>query len=162
MQQVFLISGCNLGNRTDNMAMVLKEIEYSIGKVCNVSKLYETEPWGFSAKEPFLNQVIEVVTSLHPAEVLQKATQIENKMGRKRTGNGYSSRVMDIDLLFYGNLVIQRPDLEIPHPRLHLRRFVLEPLVEIAPDFIHPVLNKTILVLLNELDDEKGVSLYKE
>lgn len=130
-------------------------IRQRIGSVVAVSRVYETEPWGEfdTPQQNFLNRALLVETSMSAYEVLREALAIEAELGRVRNeGNKlYSSRTMDIDLIFYNDEVINTPDLTIPHPRMHQRRFVLEPLTEIMPDYRHPVLHKTVKELLYEI-----------
>ena len=157
----YLLLGSNLGNREKYLEEAISMISMKVGMIIDRSSVYETAPWGFDSKESFLNCVIRVQTEFTPETVLHEILQIEQVMGRIRTGDGYSSRVIDIDILFYNDLISDQPDLIIPHPRLHLRRFTLVPLEEIAAGFLHPVFRKTITELLMECQDEGRVSLYK-
>jgi 2-amino-4-hydroxy-6-hydroxymethyldihydropteridine diphosphokinase len=129
------------------------------------SHRYKTGAWGFDAEEPFTNQVLIADTDLSPREVLQKVGQIETALGRDRaaekaekakTGQPYSSRVIDVDILFYDDEVVDEPDLKIPHPLLHKRDFVMEPLLEVAASKRHPVLGKTVAELWDEMDGRNG------
>ena len=120
-----------------------KMIEESIGSVVSVSSVYETEPWGFESDNEFLNMVLCVETDLSPSGLLGRILMIESQLGRIRCENQYSSRNIDIDILLYNNEIVNEAALEIPHPRMHERRFVLVPLAEIAPELIHPVLKKS-------------------
>lgn len=156
---VFLGLGTNLGDRENNLSMAVKMIGEEIGKVTDCSSVYETEPWGFRSDNPFLNMVVKVRTSLRPSGLLGRILMIEAKLGRLRSGKGYKSRTMDIDILLYGNDIIKKEDLEIPHPGIAVRRFVLEPLCELAPDMIHPVLKVTFTELLEKCGDACGVSI---
>lgn len=126
--------------------MAAEEIEKRIGKVASLSAFYATEPWGFSSDNTFLNAAVGVETSLTPLEVLAVTQAIEREMGRthKSAGGAYSDRVIDIDLLLYADLVMDTPALQLPHPLMHERLFVMEPLAEIAPAVVHPVLRKTM------------------
>jgi len=154
MIKVFLSLGSNLGNKWENLAKAIKEIEFSIGKVNSISGIYETEAWGFECKSNFLNQVILIETEIDPIHLIHFCLEIERKMGRVRSENGnYESRIIDIDILFYGESIVDDNNLTIPHPHLHKRRFILEPLNEIAPDLIHPVLEKSISELLATCSD---------
>lgn len=144
-----------------------KLIEDRIAGIKLRSPVYETEPWGFVSGDLFLNQVICLDSAPEPDILLEQVMQIENELGRKRTGRmekkkKYSSRIIDIDILFYNNLVINSEKLIIPHPKLHLRRFTLLPLMNISKDMKHPVIGKTIEELLEDCDDELSVSLYSE
>lgn len=154
---VFLGAGSNEGNRKDNLEKALEMIIAGSGKILTSSSLYETEPWGFEADTPFLNMVVKIETRLDPVNLLENLLSIERSMGRKRETKGYSSRIIDIDILFYDNLILESQNLHIPHPLLHKRLFVLVPLAEIAPDLIHPVYNKTIISLLSSCTDTSKV-----
>ena len=155
--RLYLLIGGNMGDRAALLREAVAMIGQRIGQVAEHSQLYETEPWGDFAEEspqPFLNQALLTLTPLPPYEALDAALEIEAYLGRKRgSGGGYASRPIDIDLIFYDQLVLDTPRLTLPHPRMHLRRFVLQPLCDIAPELIHPVLNKTISQLLAECTD---------
>ena len=154
--EVTLIFGSNQGDRCAliERAMVLMEV---LGEVKCASSLYETEPWGFQAVRLFYNRVVTYFTDFAPEEVLRWCLKTEQRLGRERAGVRYASRTMDIDILFYDSLVLSLPDLIIPHPRIALRNFVLIPLNEIMPDFIHPVSGKKIAELLVESPDDSTV-----
>ena len=151
---VFLALGTNLGNRKQNMEIAIENIEKQIGTIIAQSAFYNSEPFGFESDNLFLNSVVEVSTSLLPSELLAKTQLIENQMGRtsKSDESGYSDRIIDIDILLYNKEVIDnKPELVVPHPEMQNRDFVLKPLAEIAPSFVHPVLNKTISELVDKL-----------
>ena len=154
MKQVFLSIGSNLGNREENLKIALSRIREEIGSILISSSFYETEPWRFDTKNQFLNMVVNVETKIEPPALLEALIGIEKLMGRTRDKEQYSSRVIDIDILFYEDLIIEAYDLIIPHPHIPERRFVLVPLVEIAPEFIHPILNKTVSYLLDNCTDD--------
>lgn len=156
MNNVFLIIGGNLGNKEKNLSTVRELIEQQVGVIKKLSSVYETEPWGVEAQPVYYNQVIELLTEMSAERMMQRLLSIEKEMGRVRE-NKYDARIIDIDILFFNNEVYQTQELTIPHARLHERRFVLEPLNEIAPEFIHPVLQKTIATLLNETSDNAAV-----
>ena len=153
MARLVLILGSNANDKRVQIEETEAAIAEMLGEITVCSSLYETEPWGFESDATFYNQVIVVNTGYSPAESMNICLQIEEKRGRKRSGKKYESRLIDIDILFYDDLIIELTGLTIPHPRLHLRKFVLEPLCEIIPDYIHPVLYKNIDSLLKECDD---------
>ena len=153
MKQVFLSIGSNLGNREENLKIALSRIREEIGSILISSSFYETEPWRFDTKNQFLNMAVTVETKIEPPALLEALIGIEKSMGRTRDKEQYSSRVIDIDILFYEDLIIEAYDLIIPHPHIPERRFVLVPLVEIAPDLVHPVFQKSIRSLLELCND---------
>jgi 2-amino-4-hydroxy-6-hydroxymethyldihydropteridine diphosphokinase len=153
MIDVFLLLGSNLGNRNTFLHNAIEHIELDIAPVVKKSAIYETQSWGKTDLPDYLNQVVMLQTILSAQDVLQKILRIEIEMGRKREEK-WGSRIIDIDILFYGSDIINEPNLVVPHPQLHNRRFTLEPLAMLAPDFIHPVLNKSILELKNSLKDD--------
>jgi 2-amino-4-hydroxy-6-hydroxymethyldihydropteridine diphosphokinase len=160
MKNVFLGIGTNLGDRENNLEKAVAGIEEFIGQVLKTSSVFETEPWGFHTKDKFLNMVVKVETVLDPNELLENAQMIESLLGRVRGKKRYSSRLIDIDILFYEDLHLDDEDLKIPHPLLHKRKFVLVPLCEIAPEIIHPVLKKTVVDLLELCEDKSDVKKY--
>ncbi len=139
MNKIYLGLGSNLGNREHNIKKAYAGIEEHIGNIVKSSSVYETEPWGFMARNAFLNTVSEVETKLTPSGLLDAILMIETLLGRIREEVQYSSRVIDIDILLYDDLIVDEVNLKIPHPHLHKRMFVLVPFCEIAPDAIHPV-----------------------
>lgn len=148
--QVYLGLGTNLGDKEQNLRRAVQRIEERIGKVVSLSAFYDTAPWGFSSENTFLNAAACVETTLQPLSVLHLTQEIEREMGRtsKSVDGAYSDRVIDIDLLLYDDRVIDVPELQLPHPLMHRRRFVMEPLAEIAPELVHPVLKKKMRELL--------------
>lgn len=158
---VFIGIGSNLGDRRENCREARRRIgELPNTRVLRESSIYESEPHG-DAKTWFANSVIEIETELAPNQLLKKLKEIEEAMGRKRVkGKRWGSRVIDLDILFYGNEIIEKRNLKVPHPRIPERRFVLVPLCEIAPQFLHPGLGKTITDLLNETTDNKAIRLF--
>ena len=162
MNVAFLCLGGNIGNREFTLKQAVEKINHEIGKVISQSNYYETEAWGVENQDKYLNQCICIETLLTSSQVLKKLLEIELSLGRKRNHKEtYEPRTIDIDMLFYNSDFIQTKELTIPHPRLQLRKFVLIPLNEIAPTFLHPTLNKTIQTLLMECDDSCEVLLYK-
>lgn len=144
------------GNLGDRLLLLKKAKQMIAAQGCQIiaeSSIYETPPWGFYAKQNFYNQVLKVSTPKRPDDLLMNLQQIEEQLGRVRSGNRFASRTMDIDILFFNNEIITDKDIHIPHERLHLRNFVLIPLNELAPTFLHPVLHKTIAELLKECPD---------
>ncbi len=152
MNTIFLLLGSNLGDRNQFLQQAIQHLQIEIGPVMQTSAVYETQSWGKTDSPDCLNQVIQLQTELSAQQVLQKILNIELVIGRVRDEK-WGPRTIDIDILFYNSLLVNEPDLQIPHPELHKRRFTLAPLAEIAPDFIHPVFNKSILQLKNELKD---------
>ncbi|MDB5029744.1 2-amino-4-hydroxy-6-hydroxymethyldihydropteridine diphosphokinase [Mucilaginibacter sp.] len=152
MNNVFLLLGSNLGDRKLFLQQAIRHIEYDIAPIIKISSVYETQSWGKSDEPDYLNLVIELQTDLSAQTILEKILAIEDVMGRKRAEK-WGSRIIDIDILYYNAAIIDEPGLQIPHPELHKRRFTLEPLAEIAPDLIHPVLHKNSLQLKKALKD---------
>jgi len=150
----YLGLGTNMGDRAENLASVRNRLAELFVAVESVSPVYISKPWGFKSDHDFFNQVIAIKTEVDAFNLLDLAQEMENKMGRIRSVKGYSDRIIDIDILFYGNEIISSKPLIIPHPLLHKRMFVLQPMADIAPDFIHPVFNKTIAELMAECEDE--------
>ena len=156
MPKVYLLLGGNLGERTVYLQQARESVNQQVGRLMRSSKVYETAAWGKTDQPNFLNQVLEVQTELTPEQVLQSINGIEQELGRVRQEH-WGARVIDIDILFYDNLVQQTQRLTIPHPQLHLRRFTLLPLAELVPELEHPVLGKSINQLLQECPDELEV-----
>ena len=162
MNKIYLRLGGNIGDTKTIINNSIELIELLCGKVLKRSSIYQSEAWGFKSENRFLNQVLLVETELRPEDLLQTILSIEQKLGRDRNLiKGYSSRLIDIDILFYNNQIINQEKLIIPHPLLHKRKFTLIPLNEIAPDHIHPLLLKSINELLNECDDKLIVNYYE-
>ena len=153
MRKVFLGIGGNIGDKKKNFIYCRKLIEKSLGKIILLSPVYETPPWGFSSENNFWNQVVCCETNFEPETLLKEIHQIEILFGRDRKSDGYNSREMDIDILYFDDFIIESESLIIPHPLIHKRLFVLKPLSDIAPDLIHPVLKKTSLQMLYDCKD---------
>lgn len=153
MAEVYVSLGTNLGDKDNNLRTAVRLMQERIGKVISLSSFYETAPWGFQSEHSFLNAAACIETRLSPEQLLLVTQQIERELGRtqKSSGNAYKDRLIDIDLLMYDDLQIHANQLVLPHPLMTERRFVLEPLAEIAPETIHPVTGKTIRELLELL-----------
>ena len=168
---VYLGLGTNLGSRSANLEQALQRIKKFpqtdngaahpnlFAKVNRASSIYETQPWGYLDQGPFLNQVLEVETNISPQLLLAEIKAAEQSLGRE-PGIRYGPRLIDIDILFYGDQVIDSPDLTVPHPRLHLRSFVLVPLAELAPGLVHPILDVRVDDLCARAEGKEGVALW--
>jgi 2-amino-4-hydroxy-6-hydroxymethyldihydropteridine diphosphokinase len=153
LKTVFLALGSNVGDREANLRTAVKHLESEAIRILRRSSLYETAPQELLDQPWFLNAVVEAETGLFPLQLLARVREIEREMGRRRvTPKG--PRNIDIDILFYGRSTIATPELEVPHPRIAQRRFVLEPLAEIAPDFRHPLTGKTASEMLGTLEPQ--------
>lgn len=160
MESIFLGIGSNMGKRENNLGQAVNYIEEVIGHIVSASSIYETEPWGFSSDDQFLNQVLKVYTTLVPEALLTSILIIEEKIGRIRTQTHYASRIIDIDILLYADRVIEEPSLTIPHALLHERKFVLVPLCELVPEMVHPLFGKTFSELLDTCSDRSKVTKF--
>lgn len=157
MAELFLSLGSNLNDRLQNLNSAKFHLEEVFGKSITESSVYETEPWGYKDKFLYYNQVLLFKTDMDPLPILEIITNIEKKMGRTRNSAGYESRIIDIDILFYNNLIIDIPELKIPHPGIHLRKFTLIPLDEIASEYIHPLLKISVNEMLLKCSDDLKV-----
>lgn len=159
MPSAFIGIGSNMGDKLSFCRRGIAEISrLSDVSITKCSAFYESEPFGINSPSPwFVNAVIEVSTTRDPDSLLKDLLLIETKFGRVREGDRYAPRTLDLDLLLFGNKIINSESLTIPHPKIHLRRFVLEPLAEIAPDAFHPILKKSASELLNEVNDNLEV-----
>ncbi len=162
MNIVFLCLGGNLGNREANLSLAIAEIKQQCGKISAQSSIYQTEAWGSSSQLKYLNQVIQIQTAYSPEQLLKTLLSIEKSFGRERISNQNADRTIDIDILFFNDEIIETNILQIPHPRLHLRNFVLQPLKSINEDFFHPKLKKTIKELALQCTDSLKVTLFKK
>ncbi len=162
MAVAYLCLGSNLGDKLGNIQQAVRMLtQTSMVTVVRSSAFYETEPWGNKELDWFVNAVIEVKTKLSPRELLDLCKNTEIQMGRKKTeSKNYEPRNIDIDILFYGDLIINEPDLIIPHPHLHERAFAIVPLLELIPDYEHPKYKKSLLQLHEELETVDDVFLY--
>ena len=151
----YLGLGSNLGDREENLRQALSLLGESV-EITALSSVYQTEPWGYGEQPSFLNMVCGFRTSLSPPELLALAQEVERKLGRVRTIR-YGPRTMDVDILLYGDRIVDTPDLQIPHPRIPERAFVLAPLAEIAPDVEHPTLKRPISALLADAPGRETV-----
>lgn len=161
MEEVVFSLGSNMGDRAANLAGALRRLEESGLERVAVSQVYETEPWGFGAELSFYNMVAVYRTLLEPAGLMELIAGIETSMGRVRhfSAAGYESRVIDIDILFFGDRVINEEGLVVPHPRMAERRFVLQPLADLMPERIHPVEGKSIQTMLSDCSDKMHVKV---
>ncbi len=160
MVRAFLLLGSNEGNRHDYLEKVRFQIVSQVGKILAESSIYESAAWGNTGQPAFLNQIIKVETNLSPHELLKTVLHIETTLGRIRTEK-WASRTLDIDILFYGDEIIETPELTIPHPAIASRRFTLVPLAELAPDYVHSVLKKSGAQLLAECTDKLEVRKWE-
>jgi 2-amino-4-hydroxy-6-hydroxymethyldihydropteridine diphosphokinase len=151
--------GSNMGDKTANCQTAVEHLAEA-GRIVSVSSFYYAEPVGYKEQEDFINAVAGLETNRSPVELLSICHAIEDRLERRRTVR-WGPRTVDLDILLFGDLVVNRPDLIIPHPLMALRRFVLAPLVEIAPEVMHPVLNKTMIQLLSELQTSHTVMKCK-
>ena len=153
MAEIYLGLGTNLGDKEANLNAAIDEIRKRVGEIVSLSAYYITEPWGFDSQNSFLNAVCKACTALSPSEALSITQAIEKDLGRlKKSVDGqYSDRPIDIDILLYDDLVLNTPNLVIPHPLMHKRLFVMQPLAEIAPELVHPVLHRNMKELLEEM-----------
>lgn len=162
MHKVFLGIGGNIGNKQKNFEEVYRLIEMALGKVVAESSIYETPPWGFNADENFWNQILLIETIFMAEELIWRTQEIEDKFFRKKGNERYSSREMDIDILYFDDIYFESKTLIIPHPLIQQRKFVLVPLVEIAPDFKHPLLRLTSIEMLENCKDGSVIKKVDE
>ncbi|GAA5044089.1 2-amino-4-hydroxy-6-hydroxymethyldihydropteridine diphosphokinase [Marivirga lumbricoides] len=160
MEGIYVLLGTNMGEREENLQQALQLLAQNNIQILKLSSIYETAAWGKTDQQPFLNQVIEVSTTFNPSQLLQALLGVEAKLGRVRKEK-WGERLIDLDILYYNDLIINSPHLQIPHTGIVDRRFTLVPLKEIAPDFIHPVHLKTQTTLLSLCKDELPVKRLK-
>ena len=155
---VYLGLGSNLGRRENNLRRAIGLLRRYV-RPLRASSVYETAPWGLSQQPDYLNCILEVTATLSPHQVLSSVKSLEREMGRQ-PGVRYGPRLIDVDILFYGGETLEYPDLQIPHPRLHQRAFVLVPLADLAPELSHPTLALTVAQLADGVSGKEGVKLW--
>lgn len=155
-EPIFILLGSNVGDRQANLLNARQEISRAIGEIITASAVYKTAPWGNTHQPDFYNQVIGIVSTLTPDELLEGILEIEKRLGRTREVK-WGPRIIDIDILLWGARTMKTPHLTIPHPELAHRRFTLLPLTEIAPHFVHPIEHKTMMALLETCPDRLTV-----
>lgn len=156
MHLAYLLIGSNLGDKAAYLRNASSYIQQQCGQIVKQSSFYETEPWGFTEQPSFLNQALCINTELAPDQLMHTLLQIESNIGRTRTIK-LGPRIIDLDILQIDQQIIDTPLLQLPHPAMHLRRFALIPMEEIAPTLVHPLLNKTMTQLLSACSDETNV-----
>lgn len=157
--RTFLLLGGNLGDVKQTLTECRKLLEESFGKLQEASAYYQSPPWGFEHDSPFINQVLVFGTYLAPIQQLECCLEIEAELGRVRSsGEGYQARTVDIDILFIDDLCLNKEQLVVPHPRVHLRRFALMPLLEVAPHYVHPQMKQTVLELFEHCVDDATIT----
>lgn len=161
MNSLFLILGGNLGNRQDNVNEALKHIQNELGAIIKVSQYYQTAAWGNTNQPDFLNLACLVETKINATQCLETLMDIEQRLGRVR-GKRWGARLIDIDILYFNHDIISTAQLKVPHPEMEHRKFVLVPLCEIAPDFVHPRLHISNSALLERLNDPLEVGIWRE
>lgn len=155
MAKAYIGLGTNIGNKRRNLITAAALLAERAGDMLSISSFYETEPWGFESDNTFLNAALLLESELEPLQLLSLTQEIEKEMGRTQKSDGaYHDRIIDLDILLYDLCVINEAALVVPHPLMHKRQFVMEPLAEIAPMLVHPILNKTMLELAEEIDTE--------
>ncbi|MGB3850237.1 MAG: 2-amino-4-hydroxy-6-hydroxymethyldihydropteridine diphosphokinase [Tunicatimonas sp.] len=158
---IYLLLGTNLGNRALNLQQATERVRDLVGPVVQASSCYETAAWGITDQPAFYNQVVRIETRLGHEELLSELQRIERQLGKVKVGH-WRERLIDVDILYYGNRLVRTPWLTLPHPHLHRRRFTLVPLVELAPQFMHPVLGQTQVQLLASCSDKLAVEKVVE
>lgn len=156
VHDIYLLLGSNIGDKEAYLRQARDLIQISIGDIFKMSSIYQTEPWHADDHDTYLNQVVAVRSTLPPGKTMRSCLEIERSLGRRRF-KGINPRTIDIDILYYDDRIVQQKRVTIPHPRLHLRRFTLIPLKEIAPEHVHPVFGLTNRELLEQCQDESQV-----
>ena len=162
MKISYLMLGGNIGDRMGYLRRAVELLSCDVGSVIDMSSVYESEPWGFDCKQWFMNQAVVIETKLSPLNLLKNIQRIEKTLGRRLTNSGYQARTIDIDIILYENLVINTPELVIPHPRMAERMFVLQPMAELSPNLKHPILHHTMAKLKEHCRDAKQVKINVE
>lgn len=162
MNYAYLILGGNIGNKLDNLTKTRALINETVGRITKISDIFITAAWGNTDQPDFYNQAIGIETLLSPHDLLEHLLSIEKQLGRVRDDKKWSARTMDIDILFYNSETVNELHLKIPHPFIQERKFVLAPLAQIAGNFIHPVLGKSISTLLTECDDRSEIKILDQ
>lgn len=157
MQTAILLLGSNLGDRAENLGNAISKLESKIGRIIHMSSVYESEPWGMKSDRNFYNQCVSLSTSMDPSDLLKQIHAIELEMGRIEVAEKYLDRIIDVDILFYGDREISLGDLTVPHPRIRERRFALIPLLEIYPDFVFPSTSEKLHEILDSCKDTLSV-----
>ena len=160
-QQAILHLGSNLGKRQENLREACRRLEQKAGRILQKSKIYQTQPWGNADQPDFLNMAVRLETKSNPEDLLKTIMHIEMEMGRERDKK-WEPRIIDIDIIFFGDLVIHTPNLTVPHPDMQKRNFVLVPLLDIAADWIHPLLRESVEDLYWNSEDPLEVLLTEE
>ena len=160
MHDVFLQLGSNIGDRKKYLDEAVSLITFELGLINNISKVYESTPWGVEGQQKYLNQILQINYKFEPLDLLKSILDIESRMGRKRIEK-WGERVIDIDIIFFSNYIIENVDLCIPHRHMHQRNFVLVPLNDIASDYIHPKYKITVKELLYNSKDIESVYEYE-
>jgi len=154
----FFSLGSNLGDREGNLKEAQRLMEEQMGRIERMSKVYESPPWGFTSDHLFCNMCLLIRTVLTPPDLMKKALQVEKEMGRVSEKGGYADRIIDVDLLLFDDMVLDLPGLVLPHPRMEMRKFVMIPLSDIAPDHIHPVSGLTMAEILARCQDPSEIT----
>ena len=162
MKKAFLLLGGNIGEVTETFHTAILQIQEKCGKLESYSSIYQSDPWGFEADDPFLNQVLCINTQLEAEDLIDILLEIEKNLGRTRSGNGYQSRIIDIDILFIDELIINTQKLTIPHPRFEERLFAIIPVMEIAYNLKHPATGKSISEIKKECTDNGKIAFHTD
>lgn len=160
MHKIYCSLGSNIGDRQNHLKRGIECLQQEKIMVVAQSSIYETSPWGVESQDMYLNQVIELESEISPGELIEILQNCERKIGRNSEQGHLQARVLDIDIVFYGDQIIKNNKIEIPHPRMHLRMFVLVPLLELDEDFVNPISGKAVWELYNECRDDSEVVLF--